>query len=495
MSGAARRAQAWLGSGEDWGLSPARLSEIGAELDDHLSCLQSDEGLPAAKQARTDLRNAASRRKLAAPHLTDQVYATLNRWPTRREWRELIFLLVCFAAILLSDWLALYVGGLMGDYRFLWGRDAPPPPGAGACALATAAWLLQGLGRAAFFAGFAYTLWRAWRLGWGVLLARIIQLKLIHTVLVVASLMLLGRALWQDYFVGYGYEVSWPLWLSAPLILAALLILGLAFAGLTRGRYWAAGLCAVMLGLFLYTGGPLVANELQVTRPIAVESRISEAGTCYGVPSTDPDKIARNVEATRKYRPETKLDIAANQMTFRQWRLDPLLGAWTERGRYNAPGWSRPVPYWQNLLTEDPTGNRAMIGPVVVAGGGISWLALPIPLLGLLGLGGLILIMGRRGPAELLLYTTLCVVALGATLVPFLLGTPSGRYFEFTVRGVMHSPVPGFEMLLISPIFDWGWISIVGGLVLSAGVPWLLTGLFLRPNRSALPPVDELVAE
>jgi hypothetical protein len=181
MSAATREAS-WLGDREDWGLSAARLGELSAELDDHLSCLQADEGLPAVERARVELTKPANRRKLAGPHLTDQVYATLNRWPTQREWRELLFLLACFALILLSDWLASRLYHIMRDYTYIWGHYEPLPPDLVKRIASTTAWLLQGFARAAFFAGFIYTLWRAWRLGWGVLLARILQLKLIHTV-------------------------------------------------------------------------------------------------------------------------------------------------------------------------------------------------------------------------------------------------------------------------------------------------------------------------
>jgi hypothetical protein len=497
MSASAREAS-WLGDREDWGLSAARLGELEAELDDHLSCLQADEGLPAAEQAREDLKKSASRRKLAGPHLTDQVYATLNRWPTKREWRELLFLLACFALILLSDWLAVRANQGFFDLsmeRYHAGSQAIPPP-LGWVVTEVAAWLLMSVGRAAFVAGFAYTLWRAWKLGWGVLLARILQLKLIHTVLVIAALVCLGWRLNNAYYDGYGYLLHWPQWLTAPVILAGLLVVACAVFVASRSRAWAPALAIALAGVFLYSGGPLTAVEMQSTQSISYVSARAADGSTQFIPNNDKADIAERAAYCERWLPDVSCDAAHNKMTITYHDIQPLAGAYVHRGRLSPPTQASLQRQQRKVdRTEAATGRLAIAGPEAAPGGGIGWLSLPIPLLGLIGLIGLVLIMGRRGPVEFATYTLICVLAIIATILPFFVGQPISHLMELSPLAMLYTPLPGFEALLTYVVLDWDWISLVGGLVLSAGVPWLLAGLFLRPERSTLPPEDAQVAE
>jgi hypothetical protein len=356
----------------------------------------------------------------------------------------------------------------------------------------TCGWLLQSIARAAFFAGFIYTLWRAWRLGWGVLLARILQLKLIHTVLVVTALLLLGRILWRSYFNGYGYLVPWPLWLQSPLILAVLVAAALSIGIVSRMRSWPTAVFTLLTGLFLYAGGPHVVNEYVISQPIVTNSRRLADGSTEVTPSTDVALIRKRAEQISRSNPAVQFDVAANQLAINVWRIRPAFGVWTDRGRYTS---GSPTADWYALRSERPTGRQTLTGPVVAAGGGIGWLAVPIPFLGLIGLIGLVLIMGRRGPAEFLAYSAICVLAIIATILPFVFGRTLEQIFEFSALGMMQSPLPAFEDLLTYYQLDWSWVSLVGGLVFSAGVPWLLAGLFLKPERGTLPPVDEQVAE
>jgi hypothetical protein len=57
---------------------------------------------------------------------------------------------------------------------------------------------------------------------------------------------------------------------------------------------------------------------------------------------------------------------------------------------------------------------------------------------------------------------------------------------------VIHSPFPQFEQLLASPgtYNSASGLQLIAGLVLSAGVPWLLTGLFLKPSAAPPPRQD-----
>ena len=471
------------GSPEDWGLSKPKHSEICAELEDHLYCLQAEEGIPAADAARDELNKPQTRRKLAGVHLTNQVYATLNRLPTKQEWRELIFLLVCFTAILLSDWLAVLVGREFHSYQYFWRAEPVHQPEAGKLWLIVTAWLLQGLARGAFYAGFAYTLWRAWQYGTGVMLARILQLKLIHTVLVVAAMLLFDRMLESYFFVGYGYQVPWPTWLSAPVVTGGFVLLAITILVLSRRRAWALALTCLITGLFLYPGGPAVCEEVSVTKPIEVEQIPAGAADFKWIPSTDQSRIERLADLFRETSDRYTLDVAANKMSFTEYHLRLEKGMYLERGMYYAPGQLTLVGR-DSLREHSPTGNKFLAGPLVAAGGGMSWLAVPIPLLGLVGFIGLVVIMGRRGFGEFLAYSAICVLAIVTTIVPFLYGLHPSDILDCSALGVLTTPLPGFEKVLLGFSVDASWFMLIGGLVFSAGIPWLLTSLFLRPEGS-----------
>ncbi|MBN2082847.1 hypothetical protein JW859_11675 [bacterium] len=488
----------WIGQPEDWGLSPAKLRILQAELDDHLDCLQADEGIPAADRARTEITKPKNRRRLAGPYLTDQVYATLHRWPTRREWRELIFLLSCFGVILVSDWLAIQVSFGWNDLsfeRYQAGSQAIPPHLAWVN-MEVAAWLLMAVGRAAFFTGFAYTLWRAWRLGWGVLLARILQLKLIHTVLVITAFFCLGPRMYSAYYDGYGYLLNWPQWLTAPVLLAVGLVSAIAVLIASRRRAWAWSLAVALTAVFLYAGGPLTVVEMQSHQSISYLPVRAADGSTQFVPNNDSTEIAERAAYCERWLPNVACDAAHNKMTITYYDIRPLAGAFVNRGRL-APSTAEELARQQRKVdrTEAATGNLAVAGPEAAPCGGIGWLSLPIPLLGLLGLIGLVVIMGRRGPAEFATYTAICVLAIIATILPFFAGQPISHLVELSPLAMLHTPLPGFETLLTYIALDWDWISLVGGLVLSAGVPWLLTAWFLKPAQAELPPADLGLAE
>lgn len=465
-----------FGTPEDWGLSKHKHAEVQAELSDHLDCLQADEGIPAVEEVKASIEEPATRRKLAGVHLTDQVYATLNRLPTRQEWRELIFLLICYGLILLSDWLALKVHWDFIEYiRHV--ANAPAQPAVWKVWLVTGAWLLQGCARAAFYAGFAYSLWRAWRLGAGVMLARILQLKLIHTVLVVAAMLMFSRTLSSYYFYGFGYQVPWPAWLTAPVISGAVVLLGLAVLAFSRRRAWAVALGLVLTAVFLYSGGPVQVAETIVSKPILSVRNADQ----IPIPSTDQAEIERRAAKLQESWIDYAVDIPANRMSWTEYYAEPVTGVYLNRGDYTPASeyvWST----WHSLREYEPTGKTLLAGPLVSVGGGIGWLAVPIPLLGLIGFIGLVVIMGRRGLVEFVAYSTICVLAIVTTILPFFYGQVPADIFEFSARGMIATPLPGFESVLTFQYLNASWLMLVGGLVFSAGIPWLLTSLFLKPN-------------
>lgn len=139
-----------------------------------------------------------------------------------------------------------------------------------------------------------------------------------------------------------------------------------------------------------------------------------------------------------------------------------------------------------------PTGAIAVSLPLHAVGAGIAWLAAPIPLLGLVGLVGMVLIMGRRGPLEFLAYSSICILAIAATILPFMYGEQFSKLVVLGRMAVIHSPFPQFEQLLASPgtYNSASGLQLIAGLVLSAGVPWLLTGLFLKPSAAPPPRQD-----
>ena len=95
--------------------------------------------------------------------------------------------------------------------------------------------------------------------------------------------------------------------------------------------------------------------------------------------------------------------------------------------------------------------------------------------------------MGRRSPVHFLLYLLLGGAAMVATITPFLVGQSENDLFHFNPLGMIKTPFPGFENLMMISlhelITDYLSATVVLGLLLSAGVPWLLTALFLKPTQ------------
>jgi len=472
---------------EQWGLSPAKLREVQAELNDHVLCLQREEGQPAAHAARERIAKPQTRRALAAPHLADQVYATLNRWPTRREWRELWTLLAWFALILLADRLAAWALPKFGDYRFMV-YPPLPPPSTGNMLVEVSAWLLQAVARAGFFTALVLSLVRAWKIGGGVCLARVLQLKLIHTLLVAAALIGLGRFIWTEDFGGFGYTLPWPSWLTAPVILAAGCGLALLAVAMTRGRAWAPALGMTLAAVFMYPGGPIAVYESRITTPLAYtwEQHTGQPSTM--ILETDKAKIAEKAAKIRSYHwSDAEVDEAANRWTASIYYLKPVLGMYEDRGDYRVP-WNRSHLDYDEMRQEREVGQWAVSGPLAAPGGGIGWLAVPIPIFGIIGFLGLLGVMGRRGKSDLGLYAVLCGFGLLANLMPFYAASEvTNSIFRLEPLALMTSPFVGFEYLLAEGVYYWDFMSVtlILGLLFSAAVPWVLAALFLKPAVQA----------
>jgi len=491
---------------EQWGLTPAKLRELKSELDDHLHCLQSEEGRPAAHAARERIGQPRARRALAAPHLSDQVYATLNRWPTRHEWRELATLGIWYALIILSDVLALSAGAaqssMLNALRKLkpdWSTVYPLHLSLGAEALLVSAWLLQALARAGFFVTFAASLWRAWKIGRGVCLARILQLKLIHTLLVVGALLLLGSTLWDYWFEDTSYKVALPTYLTAPYILAIGLLIAVVAVAISRGRAWRTALFAALSAVFMWAGGPVLTESYQLSFPILHDDVMLPNGERLRVPSDDSAKIAKAAQeqlARYDFRRAKDYDIAHNRHWVGSFEYQPI-GLLNLFGRRSTPQNVYYPGEWQSyssvpLDTYKPAMTQEWVkGPAAIAGGGLGWLAVPIPFLAVIGLLGMLFVMGRRSVFDMLVYAAVCFLAIASTLFPFL---AFGATIDITKFALQASPFPGFEMLLIGHDMVDSWLLIVG-LVLSAGIPWLLTGLFLRPRQADVPPDSAELAQ
>jgi hypothetical protein len=488
-----------LGTPQDWGLTDAAFTPLRDELADHLHCLAREDGATSADEAASKLGSAKSRRALTASRIADQVYATLHRKPTREEWRELGWLLFWFVMILISDWMAHTYVALLGttsEQRFHDERLITIQ--------AFLAWAMQGLTRAGFFTLFALTLWHAWRIGAGVLIARILQLKLVHTVLVIAAFYAVGSYV-VDYYRDYlGWIEQPPVIFTAPLISGAILTCGALIWIVSRGRFWSSGLMLVLLAGFLFPGGPLNYKVVDSASPIVWKKETVNGETVLS-PETNPTKVLerkRRLEALPGWREQDgeRYNFERNELTFRNTTFPLLWGNYFAQGEFEqlrqerkrlatqSTRYDRLEAYtrYHEFVTRSTT-------PASFGGAGLGWLAAPIPVLGVVGLLGLLLIMGRRSPGSLVVYSILTFVAIASTIMPFGLVQEPGKVVWFNIKGVMHSPFPGFDLLFIGGYLEQDWMLVLG-LLLSAGVPWLLTAMFLKPGQRHVVPTGQEVA-
>ena len=128
--------------------------------------------------------------------------------------------------------------------------------------------------------------------------------------------------------------------------------------------------------------------------------------------------------------------------------------------------------------------------PLLYPAGGLAWIAAPVPLMGVLGLLAMLFMMGRRGLLPALLYSVITFLALYCSVLPFVMTQSLSRIFQTGPLAVVRGPLPGFEQVLHFQEAMAG-ISVMAALVLSAGVPWLLTGLFLRGHEQEALPQDD----
>ena len=249
-----------FGNPDDWGLSPARHSEIASELGDHLDCLQADEGAEAAKAAESSLAEPHTRRKLTTAHIADQLVSTLLRKPNGQELRELMWLLF---------WIVLLVGGTtawqfqvetlgyaqdllqssygQGDLRSAFGTIVFAGDGV--------VWLLSNLARIGLVCVLFSIIRRALLNGPGVLAARLVQLSAILSVLGVLGFSLVKPAsLQQNAYLTF----QLPTQFNSANLAAALLFCVLLLLIVNRKRYWLTAVAGCMLAISMWFTGPAI---------------------------------------------------------------------------------------------------------------------------------------------------------------------------------------------------------------------------------------------
>ncbi|MEZ5336926.1 MAG: hypothetical protein R3F46_01575 [bacterium] len=482
-----------FGHPDDWGLSPERHSEIANELSDHLDCLQADEGGDAAKAAEAKLATPRVRRKLSAVHIADQVVATLHRRPSPLELRELGWLLFWFVLVLLSTWASGFVNSqiLPGSFS-LFSLNGDVTPRVMPVALqvaAVCAWLLSGVSRAGFLALLLLSMLRAWRRGPGVCIARLLQYKLLHTVLVLGGMLLIRDVdFWHAYNSWY---TAWPLWLNHLSLAGLLLLCGLTIALLPMPEKAVKLGFIMLLLLFLVPSGPYIQFQDTTEHPIAykVTSGLNER-------IVEPDDSPLAVERFLEKVPTSlsgalSVDREGNRMVSKESSNRTFGPVWSNFKYEEWKRWSsgdRPVVLRGWTVLE----SRGFIySPFTHPGSGFAWLAVPLPLMGVLGFLGMLSVMGRRSALSFGMYLILCMIAVTTTFLPFMYAQPDGEILLLNVEGLVHTPLPGFESLLVgyNLVEDW---QLVLGLLLSAGIPWLLTGLFLKAGNDSHQTADDM---
>ena len=526
------------GTAEEWGLPPARLEALEAELADHAACL-AERGVPeAVDELKTRANSGSGRRLLAGPHFAEQVASTLARWPSRSEWRELMWLLAWFAVILVSDSVAFRAGGELRAAGLNLGTYPERLATPAVAGWVTAAWLLQGVARTGFFTSFTVSLVRAWRTGKGVLLARILQLKLIHTVLVVAAMWAFGNWLGEMLadWLGGGWSgfnsipTDWPQWLTAPYLLAYGLAIALFVLLMSKRRLWGWALGITLCMLFLYPAAPVQRFHVTELQPIVATVDIqNEQSNVFKNPNPKPgilvpDDANRTLinelyasyleSGTHNFGRRTlpsSVDAETNTIRYEYeenaWVRGTLFGQPDGKSYYSKirPKLGRSyvflnMPYLQEIASEyrnryyvERTPGSSYL-PVFSPHAALAWLAAPIPVLGLVGLLGMLVLMGRRGFGDMLAYGALVFFALASTFLPFFYSGAMDRLVDLTPSGIVTGPLPGFDSLLIGSRIEDVWTLILG-LLLSAGIPWVLVALFLKPKPPRVPDDIQQLAE
>ncbi|MCB1216374.1 hypothetical protein KDL44_03225 [bacterium] len=480
-----------FGHPDDWGLSPERHSEIANELSDHLDCLQADEGSDAASATEEKLSEPRVRRKLSAAHIADQVVATLHRRPNHAEWRELGWLLFWFVFVMLGD----YLNGIANELcPQPWSGEAGSVP---LGQLSVLAWLILGVSRTGFLVSLAMGCHAAWRRGAGVLLARLIQYKLIHTVVVVAGLLLINQgfheAMGNIYFAGlpqmqlHARSIACGVWLGSILLCAVFL----------KRQRWQLALAGAIGTAMLYATGPGQGHFETISRPFPVVRIVKADGSNalvtpdrayleswkdeflrYGNLLPDDWSFDHPYDSYNIFHPDDAPLSAAAYIEHRMYGFDPEI-----------PGGRRETRI-EGILREDWPDIAST--PSLAVGCGIAWLAAPVPLLGVLGLLSMLFIMGRRGILASLLYALLTMLALFCSVLPFVMTQKLSQVLELSPLAFAAGPLPGFEQILNFPVWELNaGHAILGALLISAGIPWLLTGLFLKSGNDSHQTADD----
>lgn len=415
-------------------LSKELKREIEIEMADHINC-ESKSTSNYANEIHLKLTSPAVLRKLAAPFLTDQVVSTLCRKPDKAELRSLAWLFAWFILVLLSD----YIAGSRGwtDYwKYENARHALKEQVIDQTALA---WLLSGIARAGFFSQFAVTIIAAYKSGFGVMVARVIQLKLIHTLLVICGYYLLPH---QFFF--RGEEVLLTEWqfgkyfggivLSAVIIPAALIVLITS-----RYRLWPISVFLVLALAFLYQGAP----QIGVMNRLVFEN-------------------LKNGELM--------------ELSFVEQISLP--GAAFEGRRNYSAAWFR---HNKKLISSTEV-ERWWTMPWIDDGAGLGWLAVPIPFLAIFSLLAMWWLLGKRSPMDGVLYGVIALLAVFATIGPFVSLVYGSTYLNSLNALGISPPFVAFHHFFYDGVYPENRL-LAFAFVFSAFLPWLMVGLFARSTR------------
>jgi len=418
--------------------------EISAEIADHLACV-AEEDETKKRELLAKLESSDVKRKLAAPHLTDQVTATLWRWPVKSEWTEFAWLLFWYALVFLSDYIAAGRAFNTGWPPY-YARAGDDPALINKTALA---WGLSAIARAGFYVQFTITLVRSYRAGFGVLIARLIQLKLIHSMLVAGGFLLLpGLAAyswprivlweWKPGAVLNDATIFW----GAIAIIAVIAVIAVT-KPVFRRHLWAPALFVFLIGLFLYQGSPAKVTSCHVVYQSNATAKIGEV---------DSTQVA--------YRPISPFYSTAF-----------------------SPGRSKRVTVLSEKVNESWRS-----APFVRAGAGLGWLAFPIPLMGLLSLLAMWWILGRRSVWDAVLYGVMVWLAFWGTIGPFVFG--SANPFASAEYLFVANPAKCFEIAFSHRLADDSYL-VAFAFLFGAILPWAMVAMFARAKREMEPGINE----
>ncbi len=427
----------------DLPLSDKLKREIELEIEDHVGCASKSES-NFANEIRARLDSHTVLRKLAAPFVRDQVVNTLWSKPGKSEIRSLVWLFAWLILVILSDWIA-GMRDWTGYWKFETERHALEELLVNQTALA---WFLSAFARAGFFTQFAITLVEAYRKGLGVMLAKIIQLKVIHTLLVICGYYLVPISY---TFRGEGVLLTeWPIgkYFGGIVLSAVIILVSAILLIVSRKRLWAICAFLLMILAFLYQGAP----------QIAVKNKL----------------VFENLKNGGVF----EISVVEQQ---------PLPGAAFEGRRNYSSEWFKK----NKKLVSSAEIERWWTMPAIDDGAGIGWLAVPIPFLAVISLLSMWWLLGTRSSLDWTLYGIIALLAVFATIGPFISLVYASNYINSPNSIGISPPFVAFHHFFYDGVYPENRL-LAFAFIFSAFVPWLMVGLFARTGpRRTISAVEE----